>query len=326
MTLPRRGRGDVMLTLSAPAGELTVRSGGEAVGLTEVLYVRLVVIVLHGLVMVSAGAVVIAFVRTSEANFARTTALAVLVALLAVVALRARVRVYRAMRRRPLLSLAPPLLALAALIVDGVSHSPISYIAAVCVAMTGFVSGRGWALAAATLVSVGAVTAAMLRIGPGALDSVGQGTSGYFVWALVSSGLAEAFVRMTMRLSRIPPATNDDQGPLRVRNLAGDAAIASATPTSSRQSSESGEGAPPRAASCLTARQLQVVVLLADGLQADAIALRLGISTSTVYRYVERAKERAGVMTRSELVSLAVRERIVPAAETAAASTDPANA
>jgi DNA-binding CsgD family transcriptional regulator len=63
----------------------------------------------------------------------------------------------------------------------------------------------------------------------------------------------------------------------------------------------------------LTARQLQVVVLLADGLRADDIAQRLGIATSTVYRYVERAKERTGVTSRSELVALAIRERLVPA-------------
>jgi DNA-binding CsgD family transcriptional regulator len=63
----------------------------------------------------------------------------------------------------------------------------------------------------------------------------------------------------------------------------------------------------------LTARQLQVVVLLADGLRADDIAQRLGIATSTVYRYVERAKERTGVTSRSELVALAIRERLVRA-------------
>ena len=298
--------------MSSASGGLAVRSGAEVVALTEVLYVRLVVIALLGLQWVSAGAVIIALVRTSEANLARTTALAVIISVLAGLALRARVSVYRAMRRRPVLSLAPPLIALAALVIDGVSHSPMSYIAAVGVAMTGFVSGRRWALTAAALVSVGAVTAAVLRSGAGALDLVGQGTSGYFVWALVCSGLAETFVRMTMRLPRAsPPAGN--QGAVRVPNLAGDPPSTKlTTPTSPTE----GDSAQPPAIgdpSRLTARQLQVVVLLADGLQADDIAERLGISTSTVYRHVERAKERAGVRTRSELVSLAIGEGIVRA-------------
>ena len=119
---------------------------------------------------------------------------------LAALALRAPVRAYRALRRRPLLSLGAPLLALTALTLDGVIYSPLSYPAAVSIAIPAFVCGRRWALAAAALISVGALIAATLRYGVGVLDAVGQGTAGYFVWALVLAGLAERFAHLAMQL------------------------------------------------------------------------------------------------------------------------------
>jgi len=73
-------------------------------------------------------------------------------------AVRMRWRVYRAMRRRPVLTLGAPTLALATLVVDGVSHSPLSYPAAVSIAFPAFVCGRRWALAAAATISIGAVS------------------------------------------------------------------------------------------------------------------------------------------------------------------------
>jgi len=211
-----RGLGGLVLRSDAQAGdELVVRSGAEAVDLTEALYVRLITVALWGMQIVCAMSVVIAFVRTDDANFARTTTIAVLLALVSGLALRSRVRCYRAMRRWPVLSLSPPVVALAALVVDGVSHSPMSYPASVGIAITAFVSGRRWALAAATLVSAGAIMAATLNAGLGALNSVGQGASGYFVWALVCAGLAESFVLLIMRLPQVaaPQQTSSTQWP-----------------------------------------------------------------------------------------------------------------
>lgn len=62
----------------------------------------------------------------------------------------------------------------------------------------------------------------------------------------------------------------------------------------------------------LTARQLQVVALLADGMRFNEIAVALAISTSAVHRHVMRARERAGVSTTAELVALAISEGVVP--------------
>jgi DNA-binding CsgD family transcriptional regulator len=312
-------------SVSDHAGPLTVRSGGEVAGLAEALYLRMFVVALGGMIIMCALVVLSATVRTENADFARTAALATGFALLAGLALRAPRPIYFAMRRRPALSLTAPVLALLALVTDGVGHSPLSYTAAVSTAYPGFVCGRRWALAAATLIAVGAVTAATLHTGWGALNSVGQGSVAYFVWALVQAGLAESFARLVMRMPQTQtPASSRSPAP--VPNLAGDPPVAEpeasresqpdARPASPAPQASTSECAPSTAR--LTARQLQVVALLADGLRADEIAQRLGITTSTVYRYVERAKDRTGVASLGELVALAVREGLVPA-DTAAA-------
>lgn len=232
----------------------------------------------------------------------RTAVLALGIALLASLALRVPARSYRLIRRRPVLSLTPALLALGALAADGVLYSPLSYPATVCIALPAFVCGRRWALAAATLISVGAISAATLLTGSSALSSVVPGAAGYFGWALVLSGLAERFARLTMQMPRAvtcpataarlaPPAPDVDDPP------------EADQPPSSPATTEGAPG--PRPEAGLTARQIQVVALLADGLRAQDIAACLGVSTSTVYRHIDRAKTRAGVASRSELVAVA---------------------
>lgn len=62
----------------------------------------------------------------------------------------------------------------------------------------------------------------------------------------------------------------------------------------------------------LTSRQLQVVALLADGYRYRDIAACLGISAGQVHRHVTNAIARLQVQSATELVALAVAERIVP--------------
>jgi len=189
-----------------------------------------------------------------------------------------------------------------------VLYSPLSFPAAVSIAFPAFVCGRRWALAAAALIAVGALTTATWRAGPSALDSVGQGTAGYFVWALVLAGLAERFARLVMQMAPVAtPATTVAPPSIPVPNLAGDP-----LPSTPKATSPSTASPPRPSATCLTARQLQVLALLADGLRADEIAQRLGISTSTVYRHIERAKSRTGARSGSELVALSMRDGMLP--------------
>lgn len=294
----------------SPSGAATVCNCRELAGLAEALYLRLFVVALGGMQIVCIMAIVAALARTSNADLARTAALAIGLGTIATLALRHRERCYRAIRRHAVLSLATPLLALGALLADGVGHSPLSYPAAVSIAVPAFVCGRRWALAAAVLISVGAVGGAWLYDGTSALNAVGQGTIGYFVWAIVLAGLADAFAPLAMRMPPIeaPPPTPSE--PLRVPNLAGDPP---AHDDGGRGAARAGPApAPDGATARLTARQMQVVALLADGLRAEEIAEQLGVATSTVYRYVERAKARAGVGSRSELIAYAVREGLLP--------------
>lgn len=311
MMLAESSRGQRALTSpQEAAGMLPIRSGREVAALAEALYLRMFVVALGGMEIICGFAILAALARTRDVSFVRTTALAVALALLAALALRNPAPWYLAMRRRPALSLVAPVLALGALAIDGVSHSPLSFPAAVSIAFPAFVCGRRWALAAATLISVGAVTAATVRMGWGALNSVGQGTVAYFVWALVLAGLADRFAQLAMRMPQTDVSATTAPEPVRVANLAG-------APPPSRPGAPNptvaAESASEVATSArLTPRQLQVVALLADGLRADDIAQRLGIATSSVYRYVARAKERTGVASGSELVALAIREGLVP--------------
>ena len=290
------------------AGPLTAQNGREVAALAEALYVRLFVVALGGMQIVCAMAVVAALARTHNAGLLRTTLLAASLAAIATIVLTDHERWYRALRRRPALALTGPVLALAALVIDGVSHSPLSYPAAVSIAVPAFVCGRRWALAAAVLISIGALGGAWVQEGASALNSVGQGTAGYFVWAIVLAGLAEFFAPLAMRMPHPDAAPGAPPGPLRVPNLAGDPPPTGSRPNAAAVPVEhAADEPPPTGATRLTARQLQVVALLADGLRAEEIAAQLGVATSTVYRSVERAKARTGVHSRSELVAFAIR-------------------
>ena len=57
----------------------------------------------------------------------------------------------------------------------------------------------------------------------------------------------------------------------------------------------------------LTAREREVLTLLADGLGNKQIAARLGISTNTVKTHLELLFEKLGVSTRAQAVAAGVR-------------------
>jgi DNA-binding NarL/FixJ family response regulator len=64
--------------------------------------------------------------------------------------------------------------------------------------------------------------------------------------------------------------------------------------------------------STLTRRELQVLELLADGLDQGEIAERLVISPKTVGTHIERILAKLGAHSRAEAVGLAYRLRLVP--------------
>jgi len=62
----------------------------------------------------------------------------------------------------------------------------------------------------------------------------------------------------------------------------------------------------------LTPRELEVLQLLAEGIQQPEIARRLVISPKTVGTHIERILSKLGVHSRAEAVALAYRRQLVP--------------
>jgi two-component system response regulator NreC len=65
------------------------------------------------------------------------------------------------------------------------------------------------------------------------------------------------------------------------------------------------------AASVLTKRERQVLILIADGLTNIAVAEKLGISAKTVARHRENMMQKLDIHSRTELVKYAIREGVV---------------
>jgi DNA-binding CsgD family transcriptional regulator len=61
----------------------------------------------------------------------------------------------------------------------------------------------------------------------------------------------------------------------------------------------------------LTAREREVLSLLAQGLQLDEIAQRLGIGAETVRSHVRNATERLGAANRTHAVAIAIRHKLI---------------
>lgn len=74
----------------------------------------------------------------------------------------------------------------------------------------------------------------------------------------------------------------------------------------------------------LTAREVQVLRLIADGRSTAEIARDLHLSENTVKSHVSRMVQRVGVPDRAALVDVGIRARIIPMGQVPAVSLDPA--
>ena len=68
---------------------------------------------------------------------------------------------------------------------------------------------------------------------------------------------------------------------------------------------------PPGRSRALTAREVDVLALLAEGLSYEQIGLRLAISGETVRTHVRKATDRLGAGTTTEAVATALRKRLI---------------
>ena len=69
--------------------------------------------------------------------------------------------------------------------------------------------------------------------------------------------------------------------------------------------------APPHRAAAVTERSLEVLGSLAEGLHDHEIAVRLGISTSSVRKHIASAQTRLSARTRTQAVAMAAREGLL---------------
>lgn len=67
----------------------------------------------------------------------------------------------------------------------------------------------------------------------------------------------------------------------------------------------------PGRSGTLTARELDVLELLAEGLQHEEIGRRLGISSETVRTHLRKASQRLGAATRTHAVATALRQGLI---------------
>jgi len=61
----------------------------------------------------------------------------------------------------------------------------------------------------------------------------------------------------------------------------------------------------------LSARQREILQMLADGMQTDAVARRLGLSTETVRTHTKRILAKLGASTRTQAVAIGIRHGLI---------------
>ena len=132
---------------------------------------------------------------------------------------------------------------------------------------------------------------------------------GYPFWATVFSVITDRMAGYLLQLNAI--RAEPSSRPVRVAAWTTEASVSPAA------EGEPGVASTPAKADVevldgLTARQLQVVALLADGLRYREIAACLAISERQVERHVANAVSRLGVRSVNQLVAAAVAARMVP--------------
>lgn len=291
----------------APArgtGTALIRSGADLVELTERLYLRLFRLTLGLVVGAAVLCVALAAIQHRDWHGGLTAALAIVVALTAGSIRRfGAPAVYFALRRTPWRRTIPGALAAVLLVADG-PYGPLWFIAMACILVMAVLASRRATITAGVVAALAYVAGTALH---GAAFSAGDAThlgaaTGIAIDGALGAAAVNWLARFVMRLHQI------QQGP-----------AGRPTPRFVTALTDPPKGARRRAPrllppgpSRLTARQLQVAVLLRDGLKQGEIAACLGITARQVERLVGQARQRTGAATPSQLVAMLVGGRLVP--------------
>jgi DNA-binding CsgD family transcriptional regulator len=141
---------------------------------------------------------------------------------------------------------------------------------------------------------------------------------GFVFWSSAFAVFTERFAAYVLRLNA-PAAPEAQRSPKPVASVDAEASDATRSAgdradveTPSVAPADDGASRGEGSIGGLTARQLQVVALLADGLRYDEVAACLAISERQVQRHVGNAIERLGLRNANALVAVAVADGLVP--------------
>lgn len=323
--LPAAPSGD-QRAIAGVRGRGLLRCGADVVELGEQLQVRLFRVVLCGVT----GSGIISIALLPPALWPRTlpaAGIAAIVSAGAVMALRWPKPVLLAVRHRVLGQCAPGVIGALLLLVgpstsSSWSPSPLWFLALAGIFLTAVVGTTRQAVATSLLAAGLCLTATFVHAGSSFPSHDVRAAS--FAFELVLDGVATRGViagltRFVLELNRFQTPAADVPPPLKVPN------VTDAVPTRATRGRAVRRirGLLPHARSRLTVRQLEVVLLLRDGLRQGEIAACLAISKRQVERHLADAQRRVAAKTPAELVAMLVQGGLAPAtgARTAVSSS-----
>lgn len=289
---------------------LPARLGAELVHLAEAFYARIFAVAC--MLVIAGCGLALCFATLDHGTPGATTVLfAAAAAAFAVAGLAYPHGVYRRLRSRSALQLAPAALGALAVLLDG-PESECWWIALPLLWIVATLSSTTLAIGAATATAIawmaGTILGGQALITPGDLGVL-PATVALPTYTLVGRVLIDGFAGLVLgRHHQLLETTQHTPPPLRVANLA------SATPATGPPLAPSPTAAArrPRPSSRLTARQLEVMLLLRDGLHQTEIAACLAISTRQVERLLAAARQRVGAATTTQLVAMLASGALTP--------------
>ena len=300
------------------AGAQLVRRGADLVVLAEQAYLRLFTVCAAGVALGSLVSLWIGARHTSQGQEPVTIALAAAGVIGSAVVCVRRERLYLWLRGGRWRRFVPVALAYSLVVING-PNSPSDWIALPCLMSVAALEPTRWQTPAVGVLGALAYVAGNLVWGAAPLGGYAMSAAGRLIAPVAAARVTtEVFGLFMLRLHRAEQVHARRRGvPLKVR------AISDAQPGTPPP--EVSTPAPRRrrtAADRLTARQLEVAVLLADGLSHAEIAACLGISVRQVDRLVAEGRERAGAATSAELVALLIAGLLVPRPAPTAGAAD----
>lgn len=289
-----------------------VRCGAELVELSERFYRGVFIGAVIFVTLASIAALALLPTRSSVESTGPpvTVALAVLLIVAAPLAIWQATALYRLLRREPRLELIVLGIATALLVYP--LRSELWWPACGLLMLLAMLAPLQRALAyclAALLANVAAhlVAGDITDAPPVAIIGLWVGLVFWTAtFGLITDRLATAILRLNI------PAPAGPSGPVRVAAWSPDITSMRPSTECDRPAAVAGDaGSTTVGTNRLTARQMQIVALLADGLRYRAIGACLSISERQVQRHVSNAIARLGVASAGELVAVAVAEGMV---------------